>query len=168
MKLNRLDLSIIALIGLVLTGVLLVQSKVLVTSADMVEGETDIEIKVGVYGAEILDKTLIKAGDKTALSIRNQPRGEVEIESVQYEPDQITFMTPSGHAKAIPNIAQPHLMDVYMNLKDHATISKEGYVANGVKIKVGQPIDIEGFAYRFSGRILAVTAKGEPKAQNTP
>ena len=158
MKLNRLDWALVSVFALVLVGVLLVQSKVMVTSADMVEGEADVKIEIGVYGAEILDPSLIKAGEKTALSIRNQPRGDVLIDSVRYEPDQITFMLPSGQPKAVANVAQPHLTDVYITLKDHATVSKEGYVANGVKIKVGQPIDVEGFAYRFSGRILNVSA----------
>ena len=155
-RLNILDTVILSLLGLIVVGVLLVQSGSLVTSGAQVDGESDIQVLVGVYGAEIKDKTILKAGDDASLTVRNQPRGEVPIESVQWSRPKVTLMGAGGKPVTVDSIVREDIYDVYVTLKDHALVSKEGYVSNGVKLKVGQPIEIEGFAYRLSGKIVDV------------
>ena len=137
-------------------GVILVQSGFQRTSGNMIDGESDIQIIVSAPSIEIDDTGIIKNGDTTALTIRNQPRGDVQVTSVNWAPQKMTLMSPSGKPIVISNMAKPDVYDLTVTLKDHALVSKEGYVSNGVKIKVGQPIEIEGFAYRLSGKIIGV------------
>ena len=162
-SLNWVDALVVGGIGLGVLGVFLVQSGVLTTSGQQVDGETDIQVVVGVFGAEIKDQTILKAGDETSLTVRNQPRGEVKIDSVDWTRPRVTLMGPGGHAVTVDSVVHPDVYDIYVTLHDHALVSKEGYVTNGVKVKVGQPIEVEGFAYRLTGKIIDVTAKN-PKA----
>jgi Domain of unknown function (DUF4330) len=165
-KLNWIDATVFGIIGLGVVGVMLVQSGSLKTSGAMVEGESDIQVTVGVFGAEIKDKDILKAGDKTSLTVRNQPRGEVAIEAVRWTRPRITLMGPGGKAVTVDSVVHPDVYDIYVTLKDHALVSKEGFVTNGVKVKVGQPIEVEGFAYRLTGKIIDVKALTPPAETN--
>ena len=155
---NALDFSLMGFVALLVVGIICVQSGWVVTSAQMVEGETDVEVVVGIFGTQVLNHDFIKSGDKTAISVRNQPRGEVRIKEAHWKRSLIALVGPSGKVLAAPDPSRPNDYDLYLTLSDHALIGKEGYVANGVKLKVGQPIEVEGFAYRLGGRILDVKA----------
>ena len=58
-SLNWVDALVVGGIGLGVLGVFLVQSGVLTTSGQQVDGETDIQVVVGVFGAEIKDQTIL-------------------------------------------------------------------------------------------------------------
>jgi len=109
-KFNVLDAGLVLLLAIGGLGVFLVQSNLHATSQAMVEGETDIDIRV-MFTLRSEDAQLLKAGEKT---------------------------------------------NIWVTLRDHATITKEGYVAEGVKVKVGVPVDLEGFKYFVHGGIVDV------------
>lgn len=157
-KLNIIDAAIGSALLLSAIGIVLVQSGIQKTSGNMVNGESDIQITISAPSTEIADTSILKAGDDTALTVRNQPRGDVKVTKVYWTPQKMTLMSPSGRPVVVSNIAKPNVYDLTVTLRDHALVSKEGYVSNGVKIKVGQPIEIEGFAYRLSGKITGVAA----------
>jgi Domain of unknown function (DUF4330) len=158
-KINIVDFVVGSAITLGVLGVFLVQSGTHITSGNVVEGEKDIAIVVQLPMLRTLDKNLFVAGDKTSITIRNQPRGEVLIQKVEVNPVTITESSVgSHHVASYPDPSQPNSYDFTMTLKDHAKVTKEGYVTEGVKVKVGLPIELEGFKYRVYGKIIDVEA----------
>ncbi len=155
-RVNVVDFVIGIIIVLMVAGVFLVQSGTHITSGQVVEGETDIVTTILIPNLKSMDSELFQAGKMTAITIRNQPRGEVLIQDVKKEPVRMTMMTPNGQPQVIQDIAQQNALDYTLQLKDHAKITKDGYVAGGVKVKVGLPIELEGFKYRVYGKIVDV------------
>lgn len=157
-KMNIIDSIFGLAVILGVTGVFLVQSGTHVTSGQVVEGETDIAVTVQVPSLKTLDEKLFEPGKMTSITIRNQPRGEVEIKAVTMNPVQMTAVLPTGKTMAVDDLAMNHSFDYTIQLKDHAKITKDGYVTEGVKVKVGLPIELEGFKYRVYGKIVNVEA----------
>jgi len=156
-KINVIDFTVAAVIVLGVLGVFLVQSGAQVTSGKVVEGESDIRITIQIPNLKTLDSKLFEPGKKTSITIRNQPRGEVLIDKVQFAPVRIT-LAAGGKPQAVPDLAQSNSYDYLIALKDHAKITADGYVTEGVKVKVGLPIELEGFKYRVYGKIVNVEA----------
>lgn len=157
-RINIVDFIIGGIILLGVLGIFLVQSGTHITSGQMVEGETDILITVQIPNLKTLDPQLFEPHKKTAITIRNQPRGDVLIEQVSSNPVRITGVLPSGKPVLVDDLAQTNGYDYLIQLKDHAKITKDGYVSEGVKVKVGLPIELEGFKYRVYGKIVNVEA----------
>lgn len=163
-KWNILDASLVGVFALVAVGIMLVQSGSLVTSGKEVQGESDIRITVQIPSLKTLDKSLFVPGKTTAITIRNQPRGDVKIESVKISPVQAVFLNSLNHAVSVEDLSQKNSYDYTITLKDHALIAKDGYVTEGVKVKIGLPIELEGFKYRVYGKIVDVNPiKETPK-----
>jgi Domain of unknown function (DUF4330) len=161
-KFNILDAGITALLLLAILGVVLVQSNMHATSNAMIEGESDIDIKV-MFRIRSNNPALLKKGDVTNISVRNQPRGEVKVVDVKQLPAEV-MLSVNGKPEAVVDATEINVQDYWVTLRDHATISKEGYVAEGVKIKTGLPINLEGFDYMVHGSIVEVV----PVASETP
>ena len=159
-KFNLLDAGFTALLGVVLLGVVLVQSGVQATSKNRVQGETDIHISLYLR-TRTLKESIFKVGDETNITVRNQPRGKVSIVAAQLDPVKALVPQGSGY-KIFPDPLSSNMYDIKLVLKDHATITPEGYVAEGVKMKIGLPIELEGMDYRLSGTITKVEPVGEP------
>lgn len=157
-RFNIVDTLFTGAVIMGIAGVFLVQSGTHVTSGQVVQGEADIVITVQVPNLRTLDPDLFKEGDKTSITIRNQPRGNVLIQETQYSPVKLTVMSPGGKVQAVEDLAQGNSYDFTLRLKDHAKITEDGYVTEGVKVKVGLPIELEGFKYRVSGKVLNVEA----------
>jgi hypothetical protein len=153
-KFNVLDAGLVLLLAVGGLGVFLVQSNLHATSQAMVQGETDIDIRV-MFTLRSEDAQLLKAGEKTNITIRNQPRGEVKILDVQKAPVQV-MLAVNGKPTAVTDTTEKNVQSYWVTLRDHATITKEGYVAEGVKVKVGVPVDLEGFKYFVHGGIVDV------------
>ena len=162
-KFNVLDAGLVLLLALGGLGIFLVQSNLHATSKAMVQGETDIDVRI-MFTLRSEDAQLLKAGEVTNITIRNQPRGEVKILDVQKAPVQV-MLNVNGKPTAVTDTTEKIVMSYWVTLRDHATITKEGYVAEGVKVKVGVPVDLEGFKYFVHGGIVDVrpvtTAMGE-------
>lgn len=157
-KINVLDFISGGVIVLAVLGFFMVQSGYHVTSGEVIEGESDVEITVQVSDLKTLDPNLFKPGEQTAITIRNQPRGTVEVVSAQSQPVQVTALNSQGQPTGVKDYSEPNGYDLFIKLKDHAMVTRDGYVANGVKIKIGLPIELEGFKYRVYGRITDVNA----------
>jgi hypothetical protein len=164
-KFNVLDAGITTLLFLGILGVVLVQSNMYATSNEMIEGETDVDIKV-LFRIRSNNLNLLKAGDTTNISVRNQPRGEVNVVDVKRLPPKV-MLSVNGKAEAVVDATETNVQDYWITLRDHATISKEGYVAEGVKLKTGLPINLEGFDYMVHGSIVEVVPVSETTPQKT-
>ena len=152
---NWVDGLTIGFLGLVVLGILAVQSGFHQTSSQLIEGETDIEFTVIMQNTRTLNTELFKTGDSTHITIRNQPRGNVDILGAKVKPRQVIVPTSEGYT-LVADPAIPHAYNFEIRLKDHATVTKEGYVSEGLKIKTGLPIELEGFNYRLRGVIADV------------
>lgn len=154
-KFNIIDILMTGFITLLVLGVWLVQSGWHQTSGQVIEGESDILISVQLSDLRTLDTQLFKPGETTAITIRNQPRGQVKIVDSHCDPLMVAV---SGSAKPVPDPGKPNGYECFVTLKDHSLVTKDGYVSEGVKVKVGLGIELEGFKYRAYGRITDVVA----------
>ncbi len=101
----------------------------------------------------IADPSMFKVGDRTFITIRNQPYAAIPIVGVKINSRKVTLWTPQG-ARAVDDLAEPYSKDVVLTLEDRAEQTDDGIVLGGNKIKVGVPIDIEGARYRLRGSIV--------------
>lgn len=155
-KINVIDFSGLALALLVALGILAVQSGMHRTSGQMVKGEGDIYYTIYIRNLKTLQPKLFEPNKKLSITIRNQPRGEVSIVDVKQTPKRASFMLPSGALKTVTDPADPYGYDYLITLKDHALYGRDGYVTEGIKVKVGLGIEVEGHDYRVPGAIVDV------------
>lgn len=148
-----LDTGLLALLGLAGLGVFLVQSGWHQTSAEQISGETDLAITVWIHNATTLEAELFEVGEETHLSVRKQPRGSLEILKVETSPKEVLIPQANGF-KVVEDGLMPNTYDFYITLKDRAMVTTDGYVSNGLKMKIGMPITVEGFSYQLDGRLV--------------
>jgi hypothetical protein len=155
-RLNRLDWVLIALALAVGLGVLAVQVGMHRTARQVVKGETDILLTVYLMHLRTLGPNVFIPGGKASLTIRNVPRGELVIQAVRSFPKLALVTTLQGTEKAVPDLSDPLARNYLVTLKDHAVVTPDGYVSEGIKVKKGLPVEIEGFDYRVTGVIVDV------------
>lgn len=161
-KINLFDLIMLTTLVLVAVGILAVQSGWHRTSGQMVEGETDIQYSFYMANVKTLNPDLFKTGDKVSMTIRNQPRGELEIIDVERQPYRVLMPATGGGVQAVENTAETLTGYNYLvTVKDHALITRDGYVTEGIKVKTGMTVDVEGFDYRLHAIIADVRKLGQ-------
>jgi hypothetical protein len=117
-------------------------------------GSTTKPVEVDVWVRTAMSNPLnsLKVGEKTNLIIRNQPYGNVTIKAIREVPQTVAVPQPDGSVKSLPD-PRPQ-GDIGRNfvvtLSGTAQITKNGPVLGNNKIKVGVPIEIEGFNYNFA------------------
>lgn len=166
-KINVIDFGGLALALLVALGIIAVQSGMYRTSGQMIKGEGDIHYTIYIRNLKTLKPDLFVPGKKLSITIRNQPRGEVSIVDVKQTPKRTSFMLPDGALKAVEDPADPYGYDYLITLKDHALFSQDGYVTEGIKVKVGLGIEVEGHDYRVPGAIVDVKEVADAKPAAT-
>lgn len=145
-KVSILDVGAALVILLVIFGIF--------SSTSVAQNATTkpVEIEVVVRVAAQNVGTLLKPGDKTNIIIRNQPHGAIKIKSVQELPDTVQITLPDGNVKAVPD-PRPEVAlskNLLVTLEGTAKITETGPVLESSKIKIGTPIELEGFSYSFS------------------
>lgn len=160
-KVSLLDVGAVLVMLLVLIGVLFPSmSGVAQLGVTTKPVEVDVVIRsVGLQSAE----RILKAGDKTSIVIRNQPRGDATIKTVRELPRSTIVPQPSGAVKVLPD-PRPEAnlsKDFLVTIEGTAQITKDGPVLGGNKIKVGNKIELEGFSYNFTDlSVLDVRVQG--------
>jgi hypothetical protein len=167
-RFNVIDFSVLSLAVLATAGVLLVQSGLYRTSGQVIKGEGDIEYTIYIRNVKTLKPKLFVPKHKLSITIRNQPRGSVEIVGVKNQPRRNSFMGPDGELKTLQDPADPYGYDTLVTLKDHATFTNDGYVTEGIKVKIGLPIEVEGHDYRVTGVIVDVHEENTAQPVVTP
>jgi hypothetical protein len=155
-RINVIDFLGLALVLLITVGVIAVQSGLYQTSGQVIKGEGDIQYTVLIRNLKTLQPDLFVPGTKLSITIRNQPRGEVPIVAIERHPKRTSYMLPSGALKTVEDPADPHGYDYLVTLQDHAMFSEGGYVTEGIKVKIGLSIEVEGKNYRVPGVIVAI------------
>lgn len=157
---SLLDVLSIALILLVLVGVILVPGNGGYSIAQLVTAENKpVQVEMVVRGLSAREpQNLIKAGDKVSVIIRNQPRGEVTVESVVFIEPKVLVPTTDGKAKALadPRAQETFQTDAMIVLAGSAKITNDGVIFGNEKVKVGTGIDIEAPSYILRGSTMAV------------
>lgn len=150
-KVNLLDLGAALVILLVLFGIFVYPG----ASGSVAQSNTTtkpVEVEVVVRVAAQNTEDLLKPGDKTSIIIRNQPYGEVKIKSVKSLPDTVNIPLDNGTVKYTsdprPEVALSR--NLLVILEGNAQITSNGPVLGNNKIKIGTPIELEGFKYNFT------------------
>lgn len=160
-RFNIIDVSMLAFLLLAAVGIVAVQSGWHQTSGEQIRGETDIQYTVALRDVKVVNpEKLFTPGKKVSMTIRNQPRGEVEVLEASYSPKEV--IVPAGSSfNVVDDPTNTHVYDFLVTLKDHALIGREGYVTNGVKVKIGMHMVVEGFDFQLPGHIADVRALGQ-------
>ncbi|NJP09931.1 MAG: DUF4330 domain-containing protein [Leptolyngbyaceae cyanobacterium RU_5_1] len=148
-KISILDIGAVLIILLALIGIFIFPG----ASGSIAQGKTQpVEVEVVVRVAAQNTEDLLKEGDKTSIIIRNQPYGEVKIKSVKPLSDNVYIPLPDGKVKSLPDPRPEATLskNLLVILAGNAQITKNGPVLGNNKIKIGTPIELEGFKYNFT------------------
>jgi hypothetical protein len=164
-KINVLDGAIVlaALVGVV--GVVAVKSGH-TSIMHLVEKQGPTQVTLMIR-ANIEDLSIFKKGDKAFVTIRNVPYDKVEITTVEAHRTQIAVPTHDGTAFRVANDpTTPYSSEVTLTLTGPGLETEDGITWGSQKLKVGVPIDIEGFKYRLRGSVLDVRMLDTPAASS--
>lgn len=159
-RVNVLDLLLLAVVFACVLGVALARTGNAGVN-QVLKGEGTAEIDLFFRGS-IADPGMFKVGEKTFLTIRNQPHASLNIVGVKVTPKMITMPAPEG-VKAYPDPSEPFGKDVVLTVREKAQFTEDAVIMGGQKIKVGVPIEVEGFKYRLRGSIVDVRVVSQPK-----
>ncbi|MFB2893151.1 DUF4330 domain-containing protein [Aerosakkonemataceae cyanobacterium BLCC-F50] len=162
-KFSILDLGAALVILLVIVGIFFFPG----TSGSLAQigvPTKPVEIDVVVRGLSIRQpQDLMKefqTKKKTNIIIRNQPYGQVDVKSVKELPRTVVVPQPDGTVKALPDPRKDTFSsDMIITLAGKAQITKNGPVLGNSKLKVGIPLELEGFDYNFNSSVIDVRIK---------
>jgi len=167
-RINVFDFSSLLILALVALGLVAVQSGWHTTSSQVVEGETDIKYAIYLRNVKALHpEQLFQQDDTVSITIRNRPRGEVKVLNSEYKPKQSIIPDGKGSYSLVADPDDQNGYDYIVWLKDRAVVTKESYVTNGVKVKIGMRMLVEDFSYQLPGQIIDIQAldSSAPTAQ---
>ncbi|MDD3149903.1 MAG: DUF4330 domain-containing protein [Candidatus Gastranaerophilales bacterium] len=156
---NIVDVFIIAFLVLCIFAFFLVKTGRYQTSSKVIEKVSIINFDVMLRAEKITSKNpVFKVGEKSFLTIRNVPYTDLEIINVWKSHYQtiIPDLNNPQKAVAVDDLSSPNTYNFVVTLKDKATITKDGAVIGGNKIKIGLPVMLEGFSYKLSGVVSDV------------
>ncbi len=155
-RINLLDLGIVLVLALAILGFGLARSGRAGISAK-VKGQTPVEVDLFIRGSIQDPDSLIKKGDKTFITLRNVPYSAVTVVAVTSRRRTLSFPSPDGKSvMALPDPSEPYGKDMLITIRQQGAVTDDGVVFGDSKIKVGTPIEIEGFKYRLKGSIVDV------------
>jgi len=130
----------------------------------IIEGSPKIAIEVYISGMKTRDVNLFKVGEKSAITIRNQPIDPpLVITAVKSNPKEATFLSRDGkRAIALPDPANEIAHDFYVTVSGDAEETKDGFVIRGNKVKIGNLVELEGRKYRIQGMVVDIQSTGSP------
>ena len=163
-KLKPVDLIVIIGIAIALAVGFVTFKHFRQTADKQIETTAPIVFDVFLRGITLTgDKTPIKTGEKTFISIRNVPYSDLEIVNVKTERKK-TLLPVLGTSKSgtknvlvVDDVSQSNLYDIVVTLTDNAKITKDGAVVGGNKVKMGLPMTLEGADYKFNGTVSSIT-----------
>lgn len=159
-KISILDAGAILIILLVVVGIVYYPGT---SSVAQIAGDTrPVEVDVIAKGLGVLKpeelKQEIETSKKIGFVIRNQPSGQVDVKAVQILPRSVAVPQPDGSVKALPD-PRPELAysaDMLVTLASNATITSDGPVLGGQKVKVGTLVQLQGMTYDFNASVVDV------------
>lgn len=158
---NVLDALIVTTVMVGVIGVVAVKKGY--SSVDRIAqrtGPAEIDFMIR---ATIKDLSMFKVGDKTFITIRNQPYDKVDIVAVQAKRQQTMVTINDGKdIRLVQDPTEPYASEIILTLRDEGMETEDGIVWGGQKLKLGVPIEVEGYKYRLKGSVIDVRMV-EPK-----
>jgi len=157
---NLIDLSLLITFLAIIGGLLWVKTGHSDLN-NLVKAEGPADVTLAIRGARIVDPESIKKGNKVFITIRNQPYAAVEIVDVKWKrrPD-VYFDQETKKQVELPSTIEPYVTDYEVTIRDNAQATEDGIVLGGNKVKVGIPLELEGFNFRLTGSIINVKMPG--------
>lgn len=163
---NVLDALIVTTVVVGVVGVVAVKSGY--SSVDRIAqrtGPAEIDLMIK---ATIKDLSMFKVGDKAFITIRNQPYDKVDIVAVSAKRQQTMIPINDGKdVRLFQDPTSPYASEVLLTLRDEGMETEDGIVWGGQKLKLGVPIEVEGYKYRLKGSVIDVRM-AEPKQAAAP
>ncbi len=161
-KINLIDLIIILTVFLSAFGFYLARHSCAGVDK-VITGRPNVRMDVLIVGLKTLDTNIFKVGEKTNLTIRNQPvEPALTIAQVKIWPRQVTFLAKDGKSPiAVDDVANAYAHDFLVSLDDLAEKTKDGYVISGNKLKIGNQVELESFKYRVQGVVVNISEINE-------
>ncbi|PSO53895.1 MAG: pyruvate/2-oxoglutarate dehydrogenase complex,dihydrolipoamide dehydrogenase (E3) component [Cyanobacteria bacterium QH_8_48_120] len=159
-KVSILDLGAALVILLAIIGIFFFPGTS--GSVAQVSGKKPIEVDIIVQGLRVSEPDALmgkfRQEKKTNIIIRNQPYGQVEIKSVQPLPNVIAVPQPNGsiETRPDPTPVSKYSTSMLLTMGGKAQITESGPVLGNNKIKIGTPIELEGFNYNFNASVVDV------------
>ena len=127
----------------------------------VITGKAMVNIDIYFAGLKTKDPDMFKKGEKTSLTIRNQPiEGALTIADVKHWAKQVSFALPSGKVFAVDDPSQPRAHDFVVTISSEAERTNDGFVIKGgQKIKVGNQVELENFSYRVQGVVVGIKSQ---------
>jgi hypothetical protein len=160
-KISILDFGALLVILLVIFGIFLFpggSGSVAQVGSKTVPIEVDLVVRgLNVRDPEQLFARGFEKGGKTKVIIRNQPYGTIDIKSVKVLPRTVIVPQPDGSLKELPDIKSNNFStDMLLTLQGKAQITPEGPVLGNSKVKIGMPIELDGFNYNFNSTVIDI------------
>ncbi|HBG49697.1 MAG TPA: hypothetical protein DDW90_09395 [Cyanobacteria bacterium UBA9971] len=158
-KINIIDLLVVIFVLAGVLGLYLVKSGKFLTSSKVNQGTKALQFDVMMRGIKLSkDSNVLKEGEKSFITIRNVPYTKLEIVKVVKTFWQTPMPNPKDLTQSIAatDPTTPYTFNFLITLKDNAIITPEGPVIGGNKIKIGLPIELEGYNYKFGGIVSDV------------
>ncbi|MUG98407.1 DUF4330 family protein [Scytonema sp. UIC 10036] len=160
-KISILDFGALLVILLVIFGVFLFpggSGSVAQVGSQTVPIEVDLVVRgLNVRDPEQLYARGFEKGGKTKVIIRNQPYGTIDIKSIQVLPRTILVPQPDGSVKELPDVRSNNFStDMLLTLQGKAQVTADGPVLGNSKVKIGMPIELDGFNYNFNSTVIDV------------
>lgn len=160
-RISILDLGAALVIAFTIAGIFLVpgdSGSVAQIGADIKPVEVDLMVRgLTVADPDALFQSIKEEG-KTEIIIRNQTYGEVDVKDVKRLPRSVAVAQPDGSVQPFPD-PRPELdftIDMMITLEGDAQVSGDAVVFGNNKMKIGNPVSIEGLIYRINTSIVGV------------
>lgn len=163
-KVNILDLGAIAVIVLVLIGIFIIpgpQGSI----AQVGNTATDtIELNLLVRGLSVKDPdSLLNEFNQKAninIIVRNEPAGQLTIDSATKLPNYVIVPQPDGSVKALPDPRpETFSIDMMLLMTGKGQMTKDGAILANQKIKIGTVLELDGTNYNFRGSVIGVNKR---------
>ena len=163
-KINILDFGAVLVILLVIFGIFFLpggSGSVAQVGSTTKPVEVDLIVRgLNVRDPQGLFNQGLTKGGKTNIIIRNQPHGSIAIKSVQPLPRTLMVPQPNGSLKELPDTrSNSFSTDMLLTLEGKAQITDNGPVIGPSKLKIGVPIELDGFNYNFNATVIDVRIK---------
>lgn len=160
-KVNILDLGAALVIVLVVVGIFFfpgTSGSVAQIGATTKPVEVDLIVRgLNIRNPQQLFEQGLKTGGKTNIIIRNQPHGQIEIKSLKLLPRTTLVPQPDGSVRELPDPrANQFNTDMLLTLNGKAQITNNGPVLGNSKLKIGIPVELEGFNYNFNASVIDI------------
>lgn len=173
-RFRLVDFIIILVVILALVAGFLTYKHFRQTASKQIESTSKIAFQVFLRGVTITSGVCpIKAGEETFISIRNVPYTNLKILDVRSDTKKVLMQNPIPGGKPpfliMDDYSQMFMYDILVTVTDTATITKDGAVVGGNKVKIGLPITLEGKDYKFNGTVSNIQiAPAAPEAKAAP